>query len=227
MQFRLVLFVRMLTIFRLILTPTTSQPRAILPNLRLLPSLTIPPSLFSITLLHSTLPTLLSTSTPLVLRQYFRLDPLSTPATYSLATFLTSTTELFIKLPLETVLRRAQISHLKSAHKNAYTKAAMNSFRGNKSVSGPDMDTIVPVGPYRGVFGTAWSIMTEEGIREQPPQSRMSTPARPGLVAQNKRDKKGQGIGGLWRGWRVGMWGLVGVWGASALGGGGRTGGEF
>ncbi|KAI4794493.1 hypothetical protein E4T44_12500, partial [Aureobasidium sp. EXF-8845] len=132
---------------RLILTPTTSQPRAILPNLRLLPSLTIPTSLFPITLLHSTLPTLLSTSTPLVLRQYFRVDPLSTPATYSLATFLTSTTELFLKLPLETVLRRAQISHLKSSHKHAYNKAAMNSFRGSKSVSSPEMDTIVPVGP--------------------------------------------------------------------------------
>ncbi|KAI4775549.1 hypothetical protein E4T45_14152, partial [Aureobasidium sp. EXF-8846] len=131
---------------RLILTPTTSQPRAILPNLRLLPSLTIPTSLFPITLLHSTLPTLLSTSTPLVLRQYFRVDPLSTPATYSLATFLTSTTELFLKLPLETVLRRAQISHLKSSHKHAYNKAAMNSFRGSKSVSSPEMDTIVPVG---------------------------------------------------------------------------------
>jgi fusion and transport protein UGO1 len=227
MQFYLTTFVRILTTLRLILTPTTSQPRAILPNLRLLPSLTIPTSLFPITLLHSTLPTLLSTSTPLVLRQYFRVDPLSTPATYSLATFLTSTTELFLKLPLETILRRAQISHLKSSHKHAYNKAAMNSFRGNKSVSSPEMDTIVPVGPYRGVFGTAWSIMTEEGIREQPPQSRMNTPARPGLVAQNQRDKKGQGIGGLWRGWRVGMWGLVGVWGASALGGGGRTGGEF
>lgn len=100
---------RTLTISRLILTPTTSQPRAILPNLRSLPSLTIPTSLFPVTLLHSTLPTLLSTSTPLVLRQYFRIDPLTTPATYSLATFLTSTTELFLKLPLETVLRRAQI----------------------------------------------------------------------------------------------------------------------
>ena len=26
---------------------------------------------------------------------------------------------------------------------------------------------------------------------------------------------------GLWRGWRVGFWGLVGVWGAAACGGGG------
>ena len=39
------------------------------------------------------------------------------------------------------------------------------------------------------------------------------------------RVRKGQGIRGLWRGWRVGFWGLVGVWGAAALGGAG--GGEF
>ena len=33
---------------------------------------------------------------------------------------------------------------------------------------------------------------------------------------------------GLWRGWRVGFWGLVGVWGAVACGGGsGGAGVEF
>jgi fusion and transport protein UGO1 len=86
----------------------------------------------------------------------------------------------------------------------------------------------VPVGTYKGIMATMWSIIAEEGAREQPPSSRLSTPARPGISGTiSKREKKGQGIGGLWRGWRVGMWGLVGVWGASALGGGGRIGGEF
>lgn len=40
-----------------------------------------------------------------------------------------------------------------------------------------------------------------------------------------RRVRKGQGIEGLYRGWRVGMWGLVGVWGASYIGGM-QTGGE-
>jgi fusion and transport protein UGO1 len=31
----------------------------------------------------------------------------------------------------------------------------------------------------------------------------------------------------LWRGWRVGMWGLVGMWTAKSLGGNGSSGGEF
>ena len=44
-------------------------------------------------------------------------------------------------------------------------------------------------------------------------------------------DVSGSGSGGLlqsiglWRGWRVGFWGLVGVWGAAACGGGGGGGG--
>ena len=35
----------------------------------------------------------------------------------------------------------------------------------------------------------------------------------------------GQGLPGLWRGWKVNWWGLVGLWAAGVLGGGGD--GEF
>ena len=34
-----------------------------------------------------------------------------------------------------------------------------------------------------------------------------------------KKRRKGQGIEGLYRGCRVGMWGLIGVWGAGWMGG--------
>ena len=34
-----------------------------------------------------------------------------------------------------------------------------------------------------------------------------------------RKSPRGQGIEGLYRGWRVGMWGLVGAWGASFIGG--------
>lgn len=67
-----------------------------------------------------------------------------------------------------------------------------------------------------------WYVAYEEGIRDSGTKSVTSTPAKASVQAQ-KREKKGQGVTGLWRGWRVGMWGLVGVWGASALGSGGRT----
>jgi len=46
-------------------------------------------------------------------------------------------------------------------------------------------------------------------------------------VGKDSQRRKGQGVEGLFRGWRVGMWGLVGVWGAATLGGVGGKGGEF
>lgn len=66
-----------------------------------------------------------------------------------------------------------------------------------------------------------YNIISEEGTRA--PKA-VATAAGASVTVRG-RTKKGQGVGGLWRGWRVGMWGLVGVWGASALGGG--VGGEF
>lgn len=79
-----------------------------------------------------------------------------------------------------------------------------------------DLDTTVKIGEYRGVIGTMWMIIREEGHREE-------------ITIKGKRVKKqekGQGLPGLWRGWRVGMWGLVGVWTSKALSGNGAV-GEF
>lgn len=83
-----------------------------------------------------------------------------------------------------------------------------------------DLQTIVEIGPYKGVVGTMWSIMREEGS----PETIADVVVGKG---RKKAGKKGQGVEGLWRGWRVGMWGLVGVWGATTLGGSGNSGGEF
>jgi len=197
-----------------------SPPRAILPSIRLLPSITLPTSLIPVTLLHSSIPTLVTSSAPLVLRQYLRIDPVTTPSIYSLSTFLASTTEIFLKLPLETVLRRAQVHILRQDHKRRYDAAVLRNFKGDPKVGEPDMKTVVDVGPYRGLLGTMWTIATEEGVRE--PKQITGTP-----IKVRSQPKKGQGMQGLWRGWRVGMWGLVGVWGASALGGGTGAGSEF
>ncbi|KAJ9660588.1 hypothetical protein H2201_006846 [Coniosporium apollinis] len=224
---------------RLILTPTTSLPRAILPSVRALPSYILPPSLLTPTLLHSTIPTLISASAPLVLRSTLAIDPLLTPSTYSLASFASSIVELFAKLPLETVLRRGQIQHLKQnaeleaatlqadSRSQARGRSVRGSRQGSAAPSPPyppapaseGVPTVVDVGPYRGVLGTAWFIVREEGM------------SHVGAVAaaakgQSQKTKKGQGVSGLWRGWRIGFWGLVGVWGAAAMGGG-AVGGEF
>ncbi|KAH0545288.1 hypothetical protein FGG08_000587 [Glutinoglossum americanum] len=186
---------------RLILTPTTYPPRSLAPTLRTLQTLSLPSPLLAPTLLHATLPTLLTTSTPLFLRQTLQLDPIQTPTAYSLLTFLSHVGELFVRLPLETVLRRGQMDCV---------------MKGDRSVV-----TVVDVGAYRGVVGTMWGIVREEGGDGE---GGVGIAAGPG-----KRRKRGQGAEGLWRGWRVGMWGLVGVWGAAALGGaqGSGQGGEF
>ena len=84
--------------------------------------------------------------------------------------------------------------------------------------------TTVEIGPYKGVVGTMWSIVREEGITNLESLTEANTKSGSG---RKKLGKKGQGVEGLWRGWRVGMWGLVGVWGAGALGGNGNSGGEF
>jgi fusion and transport protein UGO1 len=78
------------------------------------------------------------------------------PSRYGLP-FLASFLDLGIRLPLESVLRRAQVQ---------YTK--------------PER-TVVRLGPYNGVVGTLWNMISVEG-------------------------------GGVFRGWRIGFWGLMMVW---------------
>src|ERR1700738_865570 len=115
----------------------------------------IPRSLILPTVLHAIIPNYLSSLFTLTLRPYFPRVSFS-PSRYGLP-FLASFLDLGIRLPLESVLRRAQI---------AYSK--------------PDR-TIVKVGAYNGVAGTLWGILMEEG-------------------------------GGVFRGWRIGFWGLMMVW---------------
>jgi len=196
---------------RLILTPSTHPPRSLLKSLSSLYIFTLPPSLATITLLHSTLPTFLTTSAPLFLRSRLGVDPVLTPNTYSVATFFSSALELFLRLPLETVLRRGQMS-------------VVSSLSPSTARQTPP-ETIVDVGPYRGIVGTMWTIVKEEGGAGQ--EVVVGTGGAPVVEIGKKGRRKGQGVEGLFRGWRVGMWGLVGVWGATALGGAGVKGGEF
>lgn len=156
------------------------------------------------TILHSIVSPIITHSTPLLLRARLGVDPIRTPSTFSIATFLSSTLELFLKLPLETVLRRGQVQVFSSA---AYVG------------DGKSVDTVVNAGQYRGTVGTMWLIAREEGTSVNP--------TRVGQRGKKSGEKKGQGVEGLWRGWRVGMWGLVGVWGAAAMGGASSSGGEF
>ncbi|KAL8902482.1 MAG: hypothetical protein Q9207_004680 [Kuettlingeria erythrocarpa] len=195
---------------KLMLTPSTHPPRSVLSSLKTLSSWTLPWSIAPATILYSTLPTLLSTSLPLFLRSKLSIDPLLTPNVYAVATFIGQGLELGVKLPLETILRRGQLQVAQSTSRGA------------------GVQTVVEIGPYKGLIGTMRSIVYEEGERSlKPDLDKANTAARTGRTVRYSQQRKGQGWEGLWRGWRVGMWGLIGVWGSATLGGVGSKGGEF
>lgn len=214
------------------LVSVTDQPRSIIPCLRNLHSWICPTSLMPTVLIHSALPTLISTSTPLLLRTYLRVDPIITPLSYSVCTFFSSVADLFITLPFETVLRRGQINLAAETDSTGgkVERSRSRSRRRSRSTekdSNLALSTVVDVGPYNGIVGTIWRIIYEEGQTYE--KTAATTRGAIGTHAHRPvyASKRGQGVQGLWRGWRVGMWGLVGVWGAAALGAGNNKGGEF
>lgn len=72
------------------------------------------------------------------------------------------------------------------------------------------------------------TIVYEEGSRAVPtrpvPKTKAGSKKGKPKVAETVY-RRGQGVEGLWRGWKVSWWGLVGLWGAAVVGGGGD--GEF
>ncbi|TGJ87021.1 hypothetical protein E0Z10_g1725 [Xylaria hypoxylon] len=199
---------------RLIVTSTSRAPRRTLATLRSLPSWVCHPALIAPTIFHSLIHPFLTLSTPLVLRSQFLIDRDLSPVTFSIVKFCTSCASLFVKLPLETVLRRGQMSVLAEP---SYLEALDKTSK---------METIVQPGSYHGVVGTMYTIVTEEGSRPVTVPAKSSQRARRSKAkASEVVYKKGQGLEGLWRGWKVSWWGLVGLWTASIAGGGGE--GEF
>jgi fusion and transport protein UGO1 len=164
------------------------------------------------TILHSLVHPVLTLSTPLVLRSQFLIDRELSPTTFSVAKFCTSCASLFIKLPLETVLRRGQASVLTDP---TWVRALDKTGK---------MDMIVQPGPYHGVVGTMYSIIAEEGSRAVPVQTKGPAKGKKGKqpTVSEIVYMKGQGLNGLWRGWKVSWWGLVGLWSAGVVGGGGE-----
>lgn len=205
----------------LMLIPATHGPRSLIRAIRQLPTpnCTIPPHLVPITVLHSSLPNLIMTSTPLFLKSYLSIDPLLNPSMWNLFTFLSSGLELAVRFPLETVLRRAQIATYTSL--SLRQKSSGGSIRA-ASIDASDVETIVPTPrTYRGIVGTMWHIVHEEGVSSTPSDAERARQVlgKPAAQRQMQKRKQGQGIQGLYRGWRIGMWGIAGIWGSSLLGG--------
>ncbi|KAL6831181.1 mitochondrial carrier domain-containing protein [Trichoderma sp. SZMC 28015] len=199
---------------RLILTNPFKGQRRTIASLRALPSYYCPSTIVVPTILHSLVNPIFTLSTPLALKTKFMITSEIAPMTFSAAKFFASSVGILIKLPLETVLRRGQLSVLSEPE---YLEALNDGE--------PALETIVPIGKYNGTFGTMYHIVTEEGTREIPPKPVISKRGKVKTKNLLPTYKKGQGMEGLWRGWRIGWWGLVGLWMANMVGHGGD--GEF
>jgi fusion and transport protein UGO1 len=99
----------------------------------------------------------------------------------------------------------------------------------HSSTSSHRFRTIVPVGPYKGIIGTIYHIIHEEGQRiptSLPPPSTPSTRGGEAADSRLAKPRRGQGPSALWRGYKVGLYGVFGAWLALGIGGG-QSGGEF
>ncbi|KAL5355415.1 mitochondrial carrier domain-containing protein [Aspergillus floccosus] len=202
----------------LVLTPVTHGPRSLIRAIRQIPTpnCTIPSHLVPITVLHSCLPNFITNTTPLFLKHYMSLDPVLNPSTWGLFTFIASGLELTVRFPLETVLRRAQIATFTSPSIRQKSASRLHPAASATPVSETaEIETIVPTPQtYRGIVGTMWSIVYEEGEQPAPEAERAHELLRKPIGV---RKRQGQGIHGLYRGWRTGMWGIAGIWGAGLL----------
>jgi fusion and transport protein UGO1 len=159
---------------------------------------------------------LITYSTPLFMKTYFSLDPVLHPSSWNLFTFIGSGIELAIRFPLETVLRRAQIATFTSPSIRQKSAGPLQPTTADAAAEAAEVETIVPTPQtYRGVVGTMWSIVYEEGVQPAPEAERAHELL--GKPVQHRK-RQGQGIHGLYRGWRMGMWGIAGYWGTSLLG---------
>ncbi|EEP78999.1 conserved hypothetical protein [Uncinocarpus reesii 1704] len=209
----------------LILSPSGHGPNSLFRAIRQLPTpyYLIPPHLLPITVLTSTIPTLLAHSTPLFLKSYLSLDPVLNPSSWSLFTLMASGFELAVRIPLETVLRRAQISTFTSPVLRQ--QRIMPTSSGHRDATSI-VKTVVPTPQtYRGIVGTMWSIVYEEGTGRTPEadaiENALGHPPeseKDGSPGRVQRRRRGQGIRGLYRSWRLEMWGIVGIWGSGFLG---------
>ncbi|KAG6034705.1 hypothetical protein E4U41_006423 [Claviceps citrina] len=201
---------------RLIMTPASKGQRRTLATLRALPSYVCPSAIALPTVLNSLIHPFLTLSAPLVLRTRFMMDRQVSPTTFAVARFFASSAAVLVKLPIETVLRRGQMAVLSGPD---YVRTL-----GGKDQK---LDTIVPLGRYNGVLGTMYHIVAEEGTRDSPASAKKAGVKKgkaKSTLLQGTR-VKGQGMEGLYRGWKVNWWGLVGLWAASMASNGGE--GEF
>lgn len=128
---------------RMITTTFETVPRSVRTSIRELPSWLCPSYVLVPTVLYAGITSAVRKSTSYVLQQLLGVDPTNMPVFYSILTLASSIFEVGVRLPLETLLRRAHLTYLNL----------------------PAFSLLVRPAEYEGVFGTAWSIMSgRQGI---------------------------------------------------------------
>lgn len=194
---------------RQILTPSSwPEGSGLIQGIKSLPSKWLCPTrLLPITVLSAAIPEALTVGAPLFIRRQLGIDPVMSPGAYQTLRISLLAGRTFLALPFETVLRRGQLKEAtRTVRKSGSRKHEL------EQASLLTADTLVEVGDYTGVLTTIWDIVYREGER----------------IDLKGQIRPGQGLGGLFRAWRVCAWslagglafgGFMGGVGLSALGG--------
>lgn len=142
---------------RLMTTTLNSGPRSLRTSLKQLESWLCPPELVFPTALFAGVTSFARKSSGYILQVILGVDRVAMPTLYSILTFAGSLIEISIKLPLETIVRRAHMAYLTGS--NSYTPLTPSpSSQALAPSKLQPADLIVRPEPYEGVFGTFWSI---------------------------------------------------------------------
>lgn len=123
---------------RMVTTTFETVPRSVRTSIRELPSWLCPGFVLVPTVLHAGMTSAVRKSTSYVLQHLLNVDPTSMPVFYSVLTLAASVFEVGVRLPLETLVRRAHMAYLNLA----------------------PLSLLVRPAEYEGVFGTAWSVVS-------------------------------------------------------------------
>lgn len=122
---------------KFIMTTFHSGPRSFRQSIVRLKSFTSPVLVLIPTVLYSGLPSLIQRGTPYYLHAQFNIDSYKNPTWFNTLSLISSFLEISVKLPLETMVRRAQLASL--------------DLRKEQLIVAP--------APYHGILGSLWNVL--------------------------------------------------------------------
>lgn len=137
---------------KLVVTSINHNERSIRNSIKNLRYFTCPISLIIPTILNSLANNVFKKLTPYLLFVKFGIDAYGSPIWYSTISLFSNIVELFVRLPVETLLRRAQVSFLLKRSEN-----------GNVMKIENEDQLIVGFGGYSGLFKTFYDIYHSSG----------------------------------------------------------------